>query len=707
MTRQDPKEFKRLRKKAEALLEPDGETIESLSPQAIKSLIHDLKVHQIELELQNEELQHTQGELEKARNRYARLFNHAPVGYLITDSAGIILQANQTFAEMLGLNGPELNQKPFSQFILPRDRETFLGRFRAFFKSPGGKQMDLRMGTSEEESFYARLQGRVEPFLEQDGAKQAGHERLLLMVSDISEQKAAQRALENKHTELEEILNALPDAVVYADPDRRIRKVNPAFTRIYGYTAEEVMGEKTAILYADPDEFVKQGQERYNIQAREMHTPYEIRYQRKDGSCFISETVGTPVRNAADEVVGLMGVVRDITDRKQAEAEKERLESQLRQAQKMEAVGRLAAGFAHDFNNMLSPILGYSELLLDELHETDPRYDQAEEIRRAAIRSRDLIRQLLAFSRKQVLSLELLDLNPVIEDFQKMLSRAIREDIELRLFLDPGAGKIKADLSQIEQILMNLAVNAQDAMPDGGVLTIETAPAELDAEYAAQKPGVTPGEYVRLSVSDTGRGMEPAVAERIFEPFYTTKEKSKGTGLGLATVYGIVKQHGGNIWVYSEAGQGTTFKLYFPRISASEPESETKPPPEPAPKGAETVMVVEDSEMVRKLACGILKKYGYHPISAANGRECLQKIREYEGTVSLLLTDLVMPDMNGKELASLLTRSYPRMKVLFMSGYTDNVIARHGVLDPGVHFISKPFTVRSLAEKVQAVLEAE
>jgi len=394
-----------------------------------------------------------------------------------------------------------------------------------------------------------------------------------------------------------------------------------------------------------------------------------------------------------------------LIQRKRAEHEKRVLEEQFRQSQKMESIGQLAGGVAHDFNNLLTIINGYSQLSLMGLKEGDPLRASLEEIRKAGERAAGLTRQLLAFSRRQVLEVKVVDLNAILKDLDKMLRRMIREDVELETHLTEDLGNVKVDPGQIEQVVMNLAVNARDAMPSGGKLTIETANVVLDEEYARRHVAVTPGRYVMLSVSDTGVGMTPEVKERIFEPFFTTKEKGKGTGLGLSTVYGIVKQSGGNIWVYSEPGRGTTFKIYLPRVDEPLEEIGKKVAKEEFPAGNETILLVEDDEEVRKLAVRILEKQGYEVLVAAQGNDALILSEKHDQPIHLMVTDVVMPGLNGQELANRLRVHHPEMRVLYMSGYTDDTITHHGILEKGMNYIQKPFTIEGLLRKVRRVLD--
>jgi signal transduction histidine kinase len=405
--------------------------------------------------------------------------------------------------------------------------------------------------------------------------------------------------------------------------------------------------------------------------------------------------------------LGRLGpVVRRELEETKNRRERVRLEDQLRQAQKMEAIGRLAGGFAHDFNNMMTAVIGFSHFVLARLEEAHPLRSHVEEIKRAGERASALTSQLLAFSRKQVLQPRVLDLNEVVNEVEKLLQRLIGEDIELVSVLDPGLEPVGADPGQLEQVIMNLALNARDAMTTGGKLTIETANVELDEHHAASHFDVEPGAYVLLAVSDTGVGMDAETQARIFEPFFTTKEQGKGTGLGLATVFGIVKQSGGDVFVYSEPGRGTTFKIYLPRVQAPVERLEPRATPETPPRGSETILLVEDEEMVRNLEREVLEAQGYRVLEARNARHALELAQEHAGAIHLLVTDVVMPELSGRELAEQLVALRPDSKVLYTSGYADDAIVRHGVLEPGIAFLPKPLTPASLAHKVREVLDS-
>jgi PAS domain S-box-containing protein len=521
--------------------------------------------------------------------------------------------------------------------------------------------------------------------------------------TDITKRKQAEERQKNLATELEEILDSLPDAVVYADTDRRIKKINPSFTRIFGYSRDEVLGKTTRIIYRNDDEYLEQGRKRYNPKASQIWEPYEIHHVRKDGTEFISETVGTPVRDAHGKIVGLLGLVRDITEKKQREAEYEKLQAQFRQAQKMEAVGRLAGGVAHDFNNMLGIIIGHADMILEELDPDQPFHANLTEIRKAGERSADLTRQLLAFARKQTVAPKVIDINKTVEGMLKMLHRLIGEDIEMTWIPGEKVWPVKIDPAQVDQILANLCVNARDAITNVGRVTIETGNTVFDEAYCRVHAHFEPGKYVMLAVSDTGCGMDAETMSHLFEPFFTTKEQGKGTGLGLATVYGVVKQNKCFINVYSEPGQGTTVKMYLPRHAVK---AETMQPRlQTVERGSETILLVEDEPAILKMTTIMLERLGYTVLPAPTPGEAIRLATENAGDIHLLLTDVVMPEMNGRDLAKNLLSLYPDLKRLFMSGYTANVIAHHGVLDEGVQFIQKPFSTQKLASKVREVLD--
>ena len=439
----------------------------------------------------------------------------------------------------------------------------------------------------------------------------------------------------------------------------------------------------------------------------EHHTPMDVQFRlvTKHGKVIDIHGIGATVYDEKGRPSKTHGTFQNVTKRKEAEKKRQKLEEQLRQSQKMESIGRLAGGVAHDFNNLLTGISGNISLALMDLDPIDPLVEMLEEIDHASQSAADLTRQLLAFSRKQIIKLQPLDLNLHIESMHRMLVRLIGEHIELQTVPFPSLGTVKADPGQVEQILINLAVNARDAMPHGGKLLLETANVTLDEKYCAMHPDVEPGDYVMIAVSDTGEGMDKDTLSKVFDPFFTTKKESEGTGLGLATVYGIVKQHKGNIEVYSEPGHGTTFKVYLPRVQESAEAVVRKTLVDNLPTGNETVLVVEDEPMVRKIAVKILSRQGYTVLEAESGGEALALVDDQSPSIDLLMTDIVMPNMNGRVLSEKLRERYENLKVLFTSGYTENVIAHHGVLEKGLHFIGKPYSPLTLAKKVRKVLD--
>ncbi len=510
---------------------------------------------------------------------------------------------------------------------------------------------------------------------------------------DITERKQ----VEAEHVRLVTAIEQSAEGVVITSATGDIEYVNPAFTRITGYSREEVLGKNPRILKSGQQDPAFYQQLWATILRGEIWHGQLIN-RRKDGSLYTEELNIAPVRGAQGEVTHFISTKQDVTERKQ-------LERQLIQAQKMEAVGRLAGGVAHDFNNLLTIINGYAQLLTERSSPEDPRLELMEEILMAGEKAASLTRQLLAFSRRQVLEPRILDLSRVLADLEKMLHRLIGEDVELVTTYEPDLGRVKVDPGQIEQVVMNLAVNARDAMPEGGKLNIETSNVEIDEGYARSHPNITPGKYVMMAVSDTGCGMDLDIQRHIFEPFFTTKEKGHGTGLGLATTYGIIKQSGGFIWVYSEPGQGSTFKIYFPSVGEALPPYEPIDVPTEPTKGSETVLVVEDEMRVRSMVCETLKSKGYKILEAEGAAQALKIAEYYTSPIHLLLTDVVMPKTSGKGLAKRLSTLHHETRVLYMSGYTDDAIVRQGILEDGASFLQKPFAIYALVRKVRQVLD--
>lgn len=516
--------------------------------------------------------------------------------------------------------------------------------------------------------------------------------------TDIHERKTAEQALRESEDQFRATFEQAAVGIAHVGLDGRWLRVNQKLCDIVGYTREELL-ERTFQAITHPDDLDADLAILRRMPAGEMATfSTEKRYFRKNGAIVWVNLTVSLANGPAGEPKYFISVIEDITERK-------RLEEQLLQAQKLESVGRLAGGVAHDFNNLLTAILGYGELLEEEYALEAPAQAYLQNIVQAADRAAQLTKQLLAFARKQFIEPKVVSLNDLVLKLDTLLRRLIGEDVELVLLPRVGLHSTKVDPGQFEQIVVNLVVNARDAMPDGGKITIETGNATLDEEYASRHEGVTPGDYVMLAVSDTGSGMDDAVRLHIFEPFFTTKEKGRGTGLGLATVYGIVRQAGGHIWLYSEPGQGATFKIYLPRTSDFIPlEIDSSSAAAPL-GGSEVVLVVEDEPAVRQLAIQTLKRHGYTVLEATDGEQALRIAQGREHEISLLITDVVMPQMNGKELADRLQKANPAIFVLYASGYTANTIVHHGVLEPGVAFLSKPFTPVVLARKVREILD--
>jgi len=507
--------------------------------------------------------------------------------------------------------------------------------------------------------------------------------------------RAAKRETDER---LAKLVQHAPIGIFRSTRAGKVLSVNAALVRMLGYaTAAEVIDlDMARDVYADPAERQRLLDE-HPYTDRE-YDEMEATWKRKDGTPLHVELIGRAVRNAAGTIESYETFVRDVTEQR-------RLQRELVQAQKMEAVGRLAGGIAHDFNNLLTAILGSAELALETLPAGSPEREEVDEVRKAALRAADLTRQLLAFSRQQVIAPKVLNPNDVVGGMDKMLRRLLGEDVELRAALASDLGVVKVDPSQLEQVVLNLAVNARDAMPDGGTLTIETQNIELDQQYVQGHLSAQPGPYVMLAVSDTGVGMDAGTQARIFEPFFTTKEKGRGTGLGLATVYGIVKQSGGWIWVYSEPGHGTAFKVYFPRVAAVAAPATASVAPPTSVRGSETILVVEDDETIRNLVLKVLKGNGYTVLAAANGDEAERVAGQHRGRIHLLMTDVVLPGLSGPEVARRLVTTRTDTRVLYLSGYTNDAVLRRGVLEAGVAFLQKPFTPGVLGRKIREVLD--
>jgi len=632
------------------------------------------------------ELRHAERELRASEARFRTFVDHAADAFFLMDDRAVVLDVNRQACESLGCAREELiGKRPldFDPAVGPAALDQLLARLDA------GEVLAFDTQHRRKDGTVFPVEIRIRPFWEGD------KRYAVALVRDVTDRKRAERALAESHGLLNAVVEGTPDAVFVKDLSGRYLLINSAGARFLGRTAAAVIGKGDRELFtADTAEQVLEG-DRTVLASGQTHT-----FEETLTAAGVTRTYQTSkgvFRDPHGHVVGLVGISRDVTELK-------RLEEQFRQAQKMEAVGRLAGGVAHDFNNLLTVISGFTELLLSGVPAADPRWGAIKAIQEAGERATALTRQLLAFSRQTVLQLKVVGLNDVVRETETLLRRLIGEDILLTTVLDPRAARVRVDPGQFGQVLMNLAVNARDAMPTGGQLTIETRNADLGGP-AAGPPDARPGRYVALAVSDTGSGMTPEVKARIFEPFFTTKGPSKGTGLGLATVYGIIKQSGGYVEVYSEVGYGTTFKLYFPVADEPVPAPGRSGPPAQVRPGSETVLLVEDEDAVRGLALLVLQTYGYKVLAAADGPDALRVLERHAGPIDLLVTDVVMPGMSGRELADALRARRPEQKVLFVSGYTDDAVVRHGLLQAEVSFLQKPYTPLTLAKKIRDVLD--
>ena len=524
------------------------------------------------------------------------------------------------------------------------------------------------------------------------------------MQIEIAERKRTEEALRQSEERFRDLYHDAPVGYLELDNEGRITSVNRTECEMMGYAPDEMLGQPIWTFVVDGETSRRQV---LALLAGRLPSARdrERLFRRKDGTTFPVLIEDRLLQNKEGKIVGIRAALQDITERKEAEEKMVSLQEQLRQSQKMEAVGRLAGGIAHDFNNLLTVIQGHCEISLLQFQGNNPLREDIVEIKKAADRAGNLTRQLLAFSRRQIMEMKVIDLNALLRELEKMLRRVMGEDVELVTVLDEHLGKIKMDPGQMEQVVLNLAINARDAMPSGGKFILETTNVYLDEEYARSHIGVEAGPHVMLSANDTGSGMSLQVKERLFEPFFTTKEKGKGTGLGLSTVYGIIKQSSGNIWVYSEAGRGSTFKIYLPRVDEEADNFSRRDDTVSMLYGNETVLLVEDEPSVRGLAARVLRKQGYNVLEAVNGGEALQIAETYSGRIDLLLTDVVMPQIGGRELYDQLKPLRADLKVLFTSGYTETAIVQQGNLPPGVAFLQKPFSPIFLTHKVRELLD--
>jgi two-component system, cell cycle sensor histidine kinase and response regulator CckA len=630
--------------------------------------------------------------IRQSEDKYRTLVENSLQGLAIIQDERYIF-CNNAFCEITGYSAEELLRMPplrMGDLTHPDDRIIVFHRYRdRLAKKPVDSRYECRGikkdGTIIWLEAYASLM------------EYNGRPALQMVYLDITERKQAEEALKESKEYLNQIINSIGDPIFVRDRDHNFVLVNEAFCNFFHRTPEEWLGRtRFESLNKDLQSSIWETEEAVLRTGIENITEDNLIDWQGDSRIVMTKKSLLTDKRGNKQIIG---VLRDITEYK-------RLETQFLQAQKMEAIGILAGGVAHDFNNLLNVINGYSELILCELSPNSPIRKDLEQIKDAGQRAAALTSQLLAFSRKQIMQPEIIDLNKVVTRMETMLRRLIGEDIDFISITHPDLMPVHADPGKIEQLIMNLAVNARDAMPKGGKLTIETANTDFDDSYVKKHPVAQKGPYVMLAISDNGVGMDAATQAHLFEPFFTTKEKGKGTGLGLSTVYGIVKQSNGFIWTYSEPGKGTTFKLYFPQANVAVAGYTVEVKTESGFRGTETILVVEDEASVRSLTGRILRNHGYNVLEAENGMRAIRIAEEFAGKIDLIVTDAIMPGMSGRELVSHLEASRPGIKSLFVSGYTDNSIVHHGILDSNIAFLQKPFSGDSLAGKVRQVLNS-
>ena len=644
------------------------------------------------------ERQQAEQKLRENEEKYRRLIETTGTGYVILDEQGRVIDANQEYAQLTGRQKlEEVIGHNVLEWTVPHDIERNAEEVRKCVDRGFVRHLEIE---------YLTPSGQIVPVeINASVLRASGTLRILSLCRDIAERQKAQDLARASENLISSIVRAAPTGIGVVS-NRILLAVNDQICRMIGYNREELIGRSARVLYPTDADFEYVGTEKYRQISEHGAGTVETRWQSKDGRIIDILMSSAPV-NPADHAAGVTFTALDISERKKAEAEKDALQFQLLQAQKMESVGRLAGGVAHDFNNMLAAILGQAELAMMQCTPSEPIHSNLKAIQNAAQRSTDLVRQLLAFARKQTVTPRVLDLNDTVAGMLKMLRRLIGEDIDLVWMPGPDLWPVKMDPSQIDQLLANLCVNARDAIVGVGKVTIETENTTFDEAYCAIHPGFACGQYVLLAVSDDGCGMSPEVLAQLFEPFFTTKEVGKGTGLGLATVYGIVKQNEGFANVYSEPGKGTTLKIYLPRF-AGEALSPTTESTAETPQGrGETVLLVEDEAAILNVGRVMLERMGYTVLTAPTPGEALRLVQARAEEIQLLISDVVMPEMNGRELAKLISDLKPGLKCLFISGYTADVIAHRGVLDQGVAFLQKPFSMKDLAFKVRQALDRE
>jgi two-component system, cell cycle sensor histidine kinase and response regulator CckA len=711
-------------------LNPRCQESEEVSYQDMTRLVHDLRLHQQELEQQNEELRNLHAQLEESRSMYCDFYDFSPVGFLTLDEEGIVKAANLTTEEMLDIRREQITGKPFLLHVEPSDRDIFYAHLQSTFESGERQSCELHIKTMEKETIVLMMS--------LSATNRSGNRECRTTITNITERKLAEQELHKHREHLEELVQERTrkiedgrrelwsEIIVRREADKALREseekfhtiadftidweywrapdgafiyVSPSCERITGYSADEFMARPELFLSIIHPSYRKIMTEHLEHQGEQHAFAADFVIITKTGEeRWISHRCQPVIRGGTN--MGRRASCRDVTERKN-------LEAQLLQAQKMEAIGRLAGGIAHDFNNLLTAITGFGSLVRDSLSPGDGRRGDLDMVLDAARSATDLTRQLCTFSRHQSLFPQVIDMNAMTLNLGKLLRHLVSENIEIAIVPATEPVMVKADTSMLEQVIINLVVNARDAMPAGGLITIMTSRESIGKDSALTMPGVTSGDFVRLEITDTGLGMTKEVMTHIFEPFFTTKEIGKGTGFGLATVYGIVKHHQGNIQFHSADGKGTTFTIYLPMVDAKHPEIDGERPEMTMPGGKETVLVVEDVHSVRQFTARILKSLGYTVLEAENGEEALRLSLSHQGKIHLLLTDVVMPLMSGTMLGEKMKAARPDMSVLFMSGYTEENLDELVQLKKHRGFVQKPFTARTIAVKIRELLDCE
>jgi len=664
-----------------------------LLPPVVQGLVALVLIFDIYTIFQQLQIHRMRNRLAEREELFRLISENAADMIAVVDMDGRRIFNSDAYQKILGYSAEELKNSSSMDQIHPDDRERVKAAAVEARRTGIGKNLEYRIRCKN--GTWLVLESTSSVIGDVSGVP----EKLVIVNRDITARRQASEALRLSEVSFRSVIENAPYGIYRAQASGKLLLVNPALQKMLGCESQTELLQLnlTTDVYVDPLEHQRVNDLFTN---QKDFTDVQVDWKRKDGKPIKARCTGWFVKSAIDGAAYFEVFAEDVT-------EKWLLERQLRMAQKMEAVGRLSGGIAHDFNNLLGVIIGYSQVLKRTLPPGTPFLEHAEEIEKAGQRAASLTRQLLAFSRQQVLAPAVLNINTLISEMEKMLPRLIGEDIEIVIALDPTIGRVKADHGQLEQVVMNLAVNARDAMPDGGKVIITTTNVVLDEAWTRSHPGSKAGDFVMLSVADTGTGIDSETLAHIFEPFFTTKERGKGTGLGLATVYGVVKQSGGYVWVESVLGKGAAFEIYLPRIEELVIVPEPVAPIVEAFRGAETILLVEDADALRKLTHMLLEQHGYRVLVAANGAAALQLVEQKPERVNLLLTDVIMPGLNGRALAGRLELLQPGLKILYMSGYTDDTIVDHGVLESGTHLLHKPFSEENLIRKVREVLDAD